>query len=389
METHPQTLSQAAALIERFEGIELKAYLDPIGIPTIGAGLTRYPDGTPVRLGDVCSAPIARAHLETLLAKEYIPALSAIPGWAQLGATRQAVLLSFAWNLGAHFYGQAGFETISRVLRDGAQRPERYQQLPEALALYVKAGGRTLPGLVARRQEEGRLWSHTSDSPMQFTARQDTLLKKAPIESSWLSDLAKRTITTGTVLEVSRLEEIPADSHGWVTLAGSGERWAAFLPHWRQGPAASPAPSAPAKVNWSDFGAPVGRYVTVGEILQFDSRRRPKSGSAEERALLALAQEFDAIREAWKGPLGVTSGYRPEPINRQVGGVPGSYHVKGMALDIYPIGASLDAFHRWLLQRWSGGYGDGRRKGFIHIDTRQGGKFHPRAGVKPAVVWDY
>lgn len=389
METHPQTLSQAAALIERFEGIELEAYLDPVGIPTIGAGLTRYPDGTPVRLGDVCSAPIARAHLETLMAQEYIPALSAIPGWAQLGATRQAVLLSFAWNLGARFYGQPGFETISQVLRDGAQRPERYRQLSDALALYVKAGGRTLPGLVARRQEEGRLWSQASDSPMHFTARQDTLLKKAPIESSWLSELGQRPIPSGTVLEVSRLEEIPADSHGWITVAGSGERWAIFLPHWRQGPAARPAPSAPAKVNWSDFSAPVGRYITVGEILQSDSRRRPQPGSAEERALLALATEFDAIREAWKGPLGVTSGYRPEPINRQVGGVPGSYHVKGMALDIYPIGASLDAFHRWLLQRWSGGYGDGRRKGFIHIDTRQGGKFHPRAGVKPAVVWDY
>jgi hypothetical protein len=42
-----------------------------------------------------------------------------------------------------------------------------------------------------------------------------------------------------------------------------------------------------------------------------------------------------------------------------------------------------------MIQRWSGGYGDGRNKGFIHIDNRAGGKFQARAGAKPAVVWDY
>jgi hypothetical protein len=41
------------------------------------------------------------------------------------------------------------------------------------------------------------------------------------------------------------------------------------------------------------------------------------------------------------------------------------------------------------VQRWSGGYGDGRTRGFIHIDTRENGRFHPRPGAKPAAIWDY
>lgn len=397
MATHTDALAIATALIERFEGIEHEAYLDPIGIPTICAGLTYYPDGTPVRMGDVCDARICRAHLDALLAKEYIPALAVIPGWAQLSAGRQAVLLSFAWNFGARFYGSAGFETISRVLREGAARPEVYRQMADALALYVKAGGKTLPGLVTRRQQEAQLWNQDEDGPMQCTARQDTWLKRAPIDSAWLSDLGKRAVATGEVLKISRLEEIAADSHAWATLEGSGERWALFLPHWRQGgaPAPTPAPPAsppattPAAIRWDDFNAKVSQFLTVGEVLQYDSRRKPRAGSPEEREIRRIAAEFDAIRAAWDGPIGVTSGHRPEPINRQVGGVPGSYHTKGMALDIYPIGESLEKFHRWLLQRWSGGYGDGRPRGFIHIDTRNGGKFHPRAGVKPAAVWDY
>lgn len=388
MAIHPQTLSIATRLIEEFEGIELEAYLDPVGIPTICAGLTRYPNGEPVRMGDVCDYRICKRHLEELLRKQYIPAAECIPGWDRLGPNRQAVLLSFAWNLGARFYGTAGFETISGVLRDGAVRAEVYQQMPQALALYVKAGGRTLDGLVNRRRREAAIWQQEDDGTMKFIAQQSTLLKKAPIDGHYLSEAGKKPVAKGELVAITKLDEIPGDSHAWVSLLGSGERWAIFMPHWLE-EQAKPAPSPVKQVNWNDFACPVGKYITVGEVLQYDARRRPKAGSSEEKAIIEICRQFDAIREAWAGPLGVTSGYRPEPINSQVGGVSGSYHVKGMALDIYPIGDSLQKFHQWLVQRWSGGYGDGRPKGFIHIDTRSGGKFHARGGVRPAAIWDY
>jgi GH24 family phage-related lysozyme (muramidase) len=388
MVMHPETLDIAIREIERFEGIELDAYLDPVGVPTICAGLTRYPNGSPVRMGDVCRADICRSYLRLMLQEEFGPKLATIPGWAELGPKRQAALLSFAWNLGAGFYGATGFETISRVLREGAARAEVYQEMGNALALYVKAGGQTLPGLVNRRKAEAELWNQESNGIMKFKANQQTFLKKAAIDSRYLSDQGKRSYAQGDVISVSRLEEIPADSHAWVTMDGGTERWIAFLPHWEE-QRAKPNAVAPKTVNWSDFGSPVGEYITVGEVLQYDARRRPKPGSAEEKSIIAICKEFDAIRKAWDGPLGITSGYRPEPINSQVGGVPGSYHTKGMALDIYPIGESLEKFHQWLLQRWSGGYGDGRHRGFIHIDTRNNGCFNARAGVKPAAVWTY
>lgn len=388
MAIHPQTLSVATRLIEDFEGIELEAYLDPIGIPTICAGLTRYPNGEPVRMGDVCDARICKRHLEELLRREYIPVAETIPGWDRLGPKRQAVLLSFGWNLGARFYGATGFETISRVLREGAARAEVYQQMPQALSLYVKAGGRTLPGLVNRRRKEGEIWMEEDDGTMKLIAQQDTLLKKAAIDGHYLSDAGKRRVAKGELVSISKLDEIPGDAHGWVTLIGSGERWAIFTPHWLE-EAAKPAPAPAPKINWSDFSCPVGKYITVGEVLQYDARRRPRAGSDEEKAIIEICRQFDAIRSAWNGPLGVTSGFRPEPINSQVGGVPNSYHVKGMALDVYPVGESLQKFHQWLVQRWSGGYGDGRDRGFIHIDTRNGGRFHERAGVKPAAIWNY
>lgn len=388
MAIHPQTLLLATRLIEEFEGIELKAYLDPVGIPTICAGLTRYPNGEPVRMGDVCDARICKRHLEELLRREYIPSMERIPGWDRLGSKRQATLLSFAWNLGAKFYGSAGFETISKVLREGAARPEVYQQMPQALMLYIKAGGRPLAGLVNRRRKEGEIWQQEDDGIMKFIAQQDTLLKKAPIDGHYLSDAGKRKVGKGEHLAVTRLNEIPSDSHAWVITNGAGEKWALFMPHWLEEKAV-PAKQASKAVDWSDFSSPVGRYITVGEVLQYDSRRKPRAGSGEEAALMEVCRQFDAIRSAWAGAIGVTSGFRPEPYNSQVGGVPNSYHVKGMALDIYPVGESLNKFHQWLVQRWSGGYGDGRARGFIHIDTRDGGGFSARAGVRPSAIWDY
>lgn len=387
MAINPLTLKAAVALIEKYEGVEEEAYLDPIGIPTICAGITQYPDGTVVRMGDVCDSRICKAHLEALLEKSYIPKLSKIPGWDRFGHYRQAVLLSFAWNLGAGFYGAPGFETITAVLEEGARNPEAYRRMRAALGLYVMAGGKRFEGLATRRAMEADIWDKENDSMTVMIANQETFLKKAAIDSEYLSEKGKKLIKKGEKLRLSRVESIAADAHCWYTLEGTTERWAAFGPHWSPDSATPAAPTA--TVAWGDFGAYISKYLTVGEMLQYDARRRPRPGSVEEKNILALAKEFDAIREAWNGPIGVTSGHRPEPINRAVGGVAGSYHTKGMALDIYPVNDSLQKFHQWLVQRWSGGYGDGRHRGFIHIDTRDGGKFSRQAGVRPTTIWTY
>jgi uncharacterized protein YcbK (DUF882 family) len=129
--------------------------------------------------------------------------------------------------------------------------------------------------------------------------------------------------------------------------------------------------------------------LTVGEVLQFDGRRRPSAQSSVIPRILGTAAEFQSIRQAWGRPLGMTSFYRPEPINREVGGVPNSFHVTGMAIDIYPIGMPLQALYQWLMVRWTGGFGDGRDRGFIHLDRRNGGRFVPGAGARPSAVWTY
>lgn len=378
----------AEAEIEAWEKLRLNAYLCSSGVPTIGIGMTRYPNGSPVRLGDVTSEPVARRMFQDLLEQEYIPAALQIPGWNRLGAKRQAALLSFMWNLGSGFYGAKGFETVSRVLKQGAVNPLAYKEMPAALNLYVRdSSGRVSEGLVNRRKREGALWSEEDDGMISLKANQDTFIKKAPIEERYLtSGIGKIAKPAGTVIQLTRLDEVPRSSHDWATIYGQADGpWAIFGPHWSQ---VNAAPAAGGDVDWRNFSARVSEFLTVGEVLRMDARRRPAPGSAAEKNILAVAQEFDAIRRDWGGPIGVTSGYRPEPINTQVGGASQSRHITGEALDIYPVDGRIDEFHAWLKPRWSGGYGDGRAD-FIHIDIRNGGKFNPRGGVQNAAFWLY
>jgi hypothetical protein len=222
---------------------------------------------------------------------------------------------------------------------------------------------------------------------LKIEATQDTWLKKAPEQAAALGDDEKVLVEKGRVYGVSKWYELPADAHAKVTLAAGAGEWYVFQPHWKKVDQSSEAVLK--DVDWRNMHCLVTPNLSVGEILQWDPRRSPSANSRVRIKLLQTAREFQRVRDAWGRPLGVTSFYRPEPINTEVGGVPGSRHVTGEAFDIYPIGASLDSFYRWISVRWTGGLGDGRSRGFVHLDTRGGGGFVPGAGVRPAAEWDY
>jgi putative chitinase len=223
---------------------------------------------------------------------------------------------------------------------------------------------------------------------LTITATADTWLKKLAAPADELPAGQKLAAASGQRFGVVAVTELPHTAHVEVELAAGAGTWIIWQPHW-SGFSELPKATPSGSIDWNDFGVAVGCYLTVGEVLQFDRRRRPPADSADIGRLLNTARQFDAVRRAWGGPLGVTSFYRPEPINSQVGGARSSQHVAGCAMDIYPIGRSLQEFFAWIYPRWTGGLGDGRSRSFIHLDTRGGGGFAPGAGRRPAAVWDY
>lgn len=136
-------------LIARFEGLRLRPYLCPAGVPTIGYGSTRHLDGAPVRLTD---APITREHALHLVREqvsaEYLPGVLALcPGIDT--PQRLAALTDWAYNLGL---GALRASTLRRRVATGD-----WDAVPAELRKWVRGGGRVLPGLVARREAEVRL----------------------------------------------------------------------------------------------------------------------------------------------------------------------------------------------------------------------------------------
>jgi lysozyme len=143
-------------LIKEFEGCHLKAYYDPLtgGLPiTIGWGSTRRKDGTRFLIGNKITQDEADDLLYFQLRREFLPSLQKIPYWNEMNEKQQGALLSFAYNLGAGFYGSTNFNTITRVLRE-----KKWNEVPAALELYRNPGTKVEAGLLRRRKAEGKLW---------------------------------------------------------------------------------------------------------------------------------------------------------------------------------------------------------------------------------------
>ena len=144
-------------LIKEFEGCHLKAYYDPLtgGLPiTIGWGSTRRKDGTRFMIGNKITQEEADDLLYFQLRREFLPSLQKIPYWGEMTDGQRGALLSFAYNLGADFYGGSNFNTITKCLKN-----KEWDKVPNALELYRNPGTNVEKGLARRRDAEGKLWN--------------------------------------------------------------------------------------------------------------------------------------------------------------------------------------------------------------------------------------
>jgi len=143
-------------LIKQFEGCRLNAYPDPLtgGLPiTIGWGCTRDKNGGPFKLGQSITQAEADSLLMDECRKNFLPALRKIPHWNEMSDGKRGALLSFAYNLGAGFYGSGDFNTITKRLKN-----KEWDLVPDALYLYRNPGSNVEAGLARRRKAEGEFW---------------------------------------------------------------------------------------------------------------------------------------------------------------------------------------------------------------------------------------
>ena len=138
------------ALIKRFEGFRAEAYRCPAGVWTVGSGHTSAA-GPPAVTGGMT---ITRADAERILrrdveefARDVAASLS-----ISLDDRQFSALVSFAYNVGITNFRKSSV----RACVNGGD----LAGVPQRLALWNKARGRVLPGLVKRRAAEAELFAN-------------------------------------------------------------------------------------------------------------------------------------------------------------------------------------------------------------------------------------
>lgn len=136
------------SIIKHFEGRELQAYQDSVGIWTIGYGHTSAAGPPRVTPG----MTISEQEAEDILKKDLELFENGVRDRVKVNINgRQfSALVSFSFNVGL---GALGDSTLLRKLNSGD-----YRGAADELLRWVKAGGATLPGLVRRRDAERALF---------------------------------------------------------------------------------------------------------------------------------------------------------------------------------------------------------------------------------------
>ncbi|ENU59680.1 MULTISPECIES: lysozyme [Acinetobacter] len=140
---------QGVDLICGFEGLELKAYDDGVGVCTIGYGTTIYPHGKAVQYGDTCTIEQAKNYMQYDL-RRFEQAVSAAVN-VPLNQNQFDALVSLSYNIGIGAFKNS---TLLKLLN-----ASDYHAASHQFDVWIKAGGKTVQGLVNRRAVEKLLFN--------------------------------------------------------------------------------------------------------------------------------------------------------------------------------------------------------------------------------------
>jgi GH24 family phage-related lysozyme (muramidase) len=227
------------SLIKSFEGCVLTAYLDAVGIWTVGYGHT----GPSVHRGLTITQKLAEDILAQDVRRFELGVLNNVK--VNLNQNEFDALVSFSFNVGVNALKNS---TLLRLLNDGADR----SIVAAEFLRWNKGGDKVLEGLTRRRQAEKALFLQKTRHPLlahSILANRDTWLKRRPVQSSKLAAEEKLFVPKGSAHEWDEISMLPGETHYKVSLSAQPDKeWWFFPPHFKiiNDPAGSePTPAKP------------------------------------------------------------------------------------------------------------------------------------------------
>lgn len=215
-------------LIKEFEGCQLNAYKDPVGVWTIGYGHTK---------GVYAGQIITKAQAESYLRQDLAESEKAVEKWDPIyhwNENEASALVSFTFNCGAG--------SLNNLLKNGSRTRA---EIAKCILLYNKGiNGKALAGLTNRRRAERELFLKTAPNPQPTTSNglneassvsygyvidavyeitaSSLNFRNAPVNGSIRSSHRKGTLVT--VREVKKIgSQIWARTDGgWICAQGKG-----------------------------------------------------------------------------------------------------------------------------------------------------------------------
>lgn len=187
------------ALIKDFEGCRLTAYVCPAGVLTIGYGHT----GPDVQPGET----ITQADADLLLRRDLARFERCVTQTCGTATQSQFdAMVSLAFNV-----GEAAFKrsSVARLHIAG-----RYPEAQQAFALWNKAGGKVINGLVRRRAREADRYDD-DDLPTDVDDMPQAVEGEKPLaQSRTINGGTGAIATTATTVAVSSAAQAVPDSQG-------------------------------------------------------------------------------------------------------------------------------------------------------------------------------
>ncbi len=318
------TINQAGLdLIKSFEGLRLKAYIDPVGILTVGYGHTG-PDVYP-------GLEISKSEAEQLLADDLrkreasVGELVTVP----LNDSEFAALVSFVFNTGV---GSLKGSTLRKKLNNKDYKGAA-SEFPRWVYGTVKGKKVVLPGLVRRRAQERNLFLGLP-----------VVLDAAP----------RMAISAGRIPAKAKLMALSAAADTYDTdfanhIQSLGLKY--FKPY--------------------EFLV-MGHQHYNPSSPAFGLNKKPPRNLWPKIDL--TAQVLDRVRELVGAPIMTLSVYRSPAYNKKIGGATHSEHMDFTAIDFQVKASSGPAEWAGVVRqlRQSGMFkgGIGVYSSFVHVDTR-------------------
>lgn len=211
-------------LIKSFEGLRLNAYVDAVGVWTVGYGHT----GPEVVEGK----RVTEQQAESLLKKDVAWAEDAVADLVKIPLNQNQfdALVSFTYNNGVGAFKE------STLLKRLNNKEDPFNVAKEEMPRWCHGeGGKVLQGLVRRRMSEVELFCQAPAKPktgtVDITSRQQTWFKKEPISVDLLLNEQKAKVYQGRTIKNSVILD-RKNKHTLLELGFKLGKWWVFDDHW-------------------------------------------------------------------------------------------------------------------------------------------------------------